>query len=391
MRGACAAIYDRYQYEVGILMPACPRSHIVASGEVGVYHCWSRCVRRAFLCGFDPVKKKNYNYRRAWIRKLEQQLARLFAIDIAFHAELRNHIHLILRTRPDIAQSWSDEEVVRRWLQIAQLKRGRRDEPTEPTEARICRELAREGRVDQLRRRLSNVSWFMGALCENVARRSNIEDGCSGHFWEGRFGSRDLADESAVLVCGIYVDLNPIRAGEAMAPEQARHTSAYDRIEGRKQRLLAAQSAVARFRQGSVAVPEESAGESSPEMPPDGWLCELTLASGPGAEVRSGIPSATPWRASDKGILSLGLDEYLKLLDWTGRKIVSGKRGAIPADLAPILDRLHIDGSFWLDAIESFDKKFGHVVASAAGLAEKAAQVGRRWFRGVTAATQLFH
>jgi hypothetical protein len=52
-------------------------------------------VRRAFLCGYDRVTRKNYNYRRAWIRKQEQQLARLFAIDIAFHSEMQNHIHLI--------------------------------------------------------------------------------------------------------------------------------------------------------------------------------------------------------------------------------------------------------------------------------------------------------
>ena len=138
-------------------MAACPRSHLIATGEVGVYHCWNRCVRRAFLCGSDPVTKKNYSYRRAWIQKQQQQLARLFAIEIAFHSEMSNHIHLILRTRPDVAAAWSDEEVVKRWLKIAQLKRGRRDEPTEPTEAKIRCELAREGRVEKLRRRLANV------------------------------------------------------------------------------------------------------------------------------------------------------------------------------------------------------------------------------------------
>src|SRR6185503_1155858 len=144
----------------------------------------------------------------------------------------------------------------------------------------------------------------------------------------------------------------------------ARHTSAYDRIEARKQRLLAARTAGA-HEQSEPAQTQSPIG-SSREMPPDGWLCELTLATAPNAEVRPGIPSVTPWRASDKGIVPLVLDDYLKLLDWTGRQIVSGKRGAIPADLAPILDRLHIQSSFWLDAIESFDKKFGHIVGSPA-------------------------
>src|SRR5262245_27971949 len=218
------------------LMPAYPRSHVVHRWQVGVYHCWNRCVRRASLCGIDPLTGKDYNYRRDWIRKQEQQLASLFAIEIAFHSELRNHFHLTLRTRPDLAAAWSNEEVVKRWLQIAQLKRGCCDEPKEPTPARIRSELAIRGRVKKLRRRLSCVSWFMGALCENIARRSNREDGCTGKFWESRFSCRKLISERDILICGIYVDLNPIRAGEASLPERAVHSSAFDRILGRKRR-----------------------------------------------------------------------------------------------------------------------------------------------------------
>jgi hypothetical protein len=61
----------------------------------------------------------------------------------------------------------------------------------------------------------------------------------------------------------------------------------------------------------------------------------------------------------------------LKLLDWRERKILAGKRGAIPSDLAPILDRLHINAESWLDAVESFDRWFGNIVASAAGIAQE--------------------
>jgi hypothetical protein len=125
-------------------------------------------------------------------------------------------------------------------------------------------------------------------------------------------------------------------------------------------------------------------------MPPDGWLCELTLASGPDADAQAGLGSTTPWRSSDKGIVSVSLDEYLQLLDWTGRKLAAGKSGTIPNELAPILQRLSIHPSAWLDAIESFDKKFGKVVASVAGMAKKAAATGRHWFQGLTAAAEVF-
>ena len=69
----------------------------------------------------------------------------------------------------------------------------------------------------------------MAALCEHIARRSNFEDHTQGSFWEDRFKCRDLADEAAILVCGIYIDVNQIRAGETRTPESSTHTSAYDR------------------------------------------------------------------------------------------------------------------------------------------------------------------
>ena len=90
-------------------MPSCPRKEIVRGGDVGVYHCYSRCVRRASLCGVDAVADKDYEYRRDWVCQFEEALAGLFGIEVAFHAELSNHIHLVLRTRPDVVALWSDE------------------------------------------------------------------------------------------------------------------------------------------------------------------------------------------------------------------------------------------------------------------------------------------
>ena len=45
-------------------MPAYARSHIVPPDEIGVYHCVARCVRRAFLCGVDPLTNHDYDYRK---------------------------------------------------------------------------------------------------------------------------------------------------------------------------------------------------------------------------------------------------------------------------------------------------------------------------------------
>ncbi|MEZ6120927.1 MAG: hypothetical protein R3C28_30760 [Pirellulaceae bacterium] len=42
----------------------------------------------------------------------------VFGIDCLSYTVMSNHIHLILRSRPDIVQEWSDKEVARRWLGI---------------------------------------------------------------------------------------------------------------------------------------------------------------------------------------------------------------------------------------------------------------------------------
>ena len=54
------------------------RAEVVVADEVGVYHCVQRVVRRAFLCGVDPLSGISYNHRRSWIRDRLESLAGLF-------------------------------------------------------------------------------------------------------------------------------------------------------------------------------------------------------------------------------------------------------------------------------------------------------------------------
>ena len=52
------------------------------------------------------------------------------------------------------------------------------------------------------------------------------------------------------------------------------------------------------------------------------------------------------------------LDDYLRLLDWTGRQIRRDKSGKIPCDCAPILERLECSTETWLDLVKNFRKRF---------------------------------
>src|SRR5690606_8710473 len=169
-------------------MAACPRSHIVRRGEQAIYHVWTRTVRQAWLCGFDKHSGTDYRHRRRWIRAFQEVLAGLFAIEIGFRAEMSNHLHLVLKVQPEVVSHWSDRDVVVRWLKIKRLVRSADGKTIrEITEQEIACELARPGRVQALRVKLADISEFMKALCEHVARRANKEEGRTGAFFESRF------------------------------------------------------------------------------------------------------------------------------------------------------------------------------------------------------------
>ena len=43
-----------------------------------------------FLCGMDPFAGQNFEHRRDWLHRLQEQLAGHFGAEIPFHAKMGN-------------------------------------------------------------------------------------------------------------------------------------------------------------------------------------------------------------------------------------------------------------------------------------------------------------
>lgn len=297
-----------------------PRAHLVDAENGGYYHVFSRCVQQQWLCGTDTVSGRSYEHRKQWIEDRLCKLASIFAVDLYAYAVMSNHYHVVLEVKPQQARSWPDREVAERWCAL-----GRSGAPKN-LEVRIVQLLDNPGRLAVVRERLGNLSWLMAALNEYIARRANRESGAKGRFWQGRFESKRLLDETAVLACMAYVDLNPIRANIVEQPSEAPHTSIRRRV----------------------------------------WQPD---------KARSIL---VPLR-----VIGLNLEAYRELLQWTA----SVENGSIvpPApSTALTLSRVQQEPSAWLSCVKAHRFKY-RAYGALHLLREYAQSLGQRWLCGAKA------
>ncbi len=178
-------------------------------------------------------------------------------------------------------------------------------------------------------------------LCQKIAQRANAEDLLQGKFWESRFKSIKILDDTGLLACSAYVDLNPIRAALVELLEESDYTSAQRRMSA----LLLDQ------------LPEAEAPKDTKR--PDRFLAPLTID-----ELRDEIGAhlnTSGERCSDKGFLNMSIRSYIELLDWTARQIVPGKRGSTPSEAPAILQRLGLEPTAWCELILNFGELFSTV------------------------------
>jgi hypothetical protein len=61
-------------------------------------------------------------HRKAWIEARLELLAKHFAVSVCGFAILDNHLHVLCRLDPGVADGWTDEDVVRRWIAVRAQK-----------------------------------------------------------------------------------------------------------------------------------------------------------------------------------------------------------------------------------------------------------------------------
>ena len=216
-RNRGGAPYHLYRLRMGR-----KRSDIVDEAHSGVYHCISRCVRRESLLS-DPR-------RRGWIVEQLEFLAQYGAIDVLAFCVMENHLHLLLRTRPEVAAAWPDHEIALRKVTLLARHRKHSKDTAADAQAALKLEVAifmkSPERVRTARRDLSSLSFFHKLLKEPCAKKWNREDKVTGHFWEGRFKSPKVLDQGALENVAGYIELNEIHACAATSIPSSIWTSA---------------------------------------------------------------------------------------------------------------------------------------------------------------------
>jgi hypothetical protein len=263
---------------------------------------------------------------------------------------MSNHYHLVLYVNRERARKWSQRTVLEHWEQLFRLppsvQRWRAGAASQ-AESELAERI-----IEGWRARLIDISWFMRCLNEYLARQANAEDECTGRFWEGRFRSQALLDEAGLLTAMAYVDLNPVRAGVAATPEESQFTSVYDRI--------------------------------------------LALHDAPASARRAAAVGVIPVRAFKTAgeragnSLPFALEDYLELVDWTGRVVRNEKRHSIDSSLPSILHRLAIDREAWERAMRNERSVFGRALGRLDVLQLHARTLGQQWIRSLGEARQLY-
>ncbi|MEK0424451.1 MAG: hypothetical protein RJB11_542, partial [Planctomycetota bacterium] len=94
------------------------RGSLIKPDEITIVHTVAKTVRNLFLFGGDLATQTYNSHRKDWILEILEFQSSLMAIDLLGFSLMSNHIHQILRSRPDVVQKMDNLEVARRWMTL---------------------------------------------------------------------------------------------------------------------------------------------------------------------------------------------------------------------------------------------------------------------------------
>lgn len=355
------------------------RKDFMQANQRGTFHLYARCVRQCFLLGNDEESGKDYSARKEWIPQRLRALRKTFLIDIYAYSVMSNHYHLILNNRPDLVNKLSSEEIATRWLLLHPTTAMRSEKRKKPTATEVA-EFFIAFTEDEIRLRLSDISWFMRELNQYIAVKANREEGLKGAFFDGRFKSQYLADESAIIACMTYIDLNPVRAKTANSIEDSVFTSGYDRMIAHTAQMNL-NSIEATTYKDEDALTHRQKKEIIFEKKNIQKAALLAPFATKESNFKNDLNLATD--SSTQPFLPITVEKYLELLDLTGREYHKNKPGVIEDKFAPILEAMGFQHENWMLRIKHYGSWYYRVIGPLAKLTDKLTSTKQRWFKGI--------
>ena len=140
-----------------------------------------------------------------------QQMAAIYHVEILAWVLMDNHFHLCLSVeKPDVCET----DIAARFEALQSVN--------------VHQKTWYPWLLQKFHRRFCDLSWFMWEIKTRIARIFNQRHGTSGFFWGGRFKSKIIEDDAALLRVMTYIEQNPIRAGICEKPSDYAWSSAGD-------------------------------------------------------------------------------------------------------------------------------------------------------------------
>ena len=168
------------------------------------YHVMTRTAQKAFY-----LAESHDGEMKPEVDRIIRSMAQVYYVEVFAWVYMDNHIHLALSVKkPEM----DPEDVQARFLKL-------QDHLKHPKPWR-------EWYLDRTYERFTDLSWFMWEINRRIAVAHNHRHKTAGHFWGGRFKSKIIENEKALLKVMTYIEQNPVRAKLCQKPSEYRWCSA---------------------------------------------------------------------------------------------------------------------------------------------------------------------